>query len=295
MGNVMFEIINEAMAGLDWWNTSPRGDAWQLQQAANLKKALPVRVVRDAFNDVWTSGMSRDFTLDGTRVPDSKVAGSGNWTASNVRIVQTRDLFVDGTDTISTDNWLGYATSNEAIGSMSMSGRLPFPEPSSWTSLNLRARLTGTAGTLSLSVAKEFGESVVVSFHPEAGTLQLWEIGNCLAACDHGTIAVQDPTEAHEVRLKLTRQSANQFLATVLLDGEETTLADVPVAMTAQAGEIHSVGFSGSVTGVIGTPYPANLHQVDDLEATYTCLTCASNFGDDPGPVEQDASEEGGI
>ncbi len=56
MGNVMFEIINEAMAGLDWWDTNPRGDDWQLLQAVNFKKALPVQVARDAFNDEWLSG-----------------------------------------------------------------------------------------------------------------------------------------------------------------------------------------------------------------------------------------------
>ncbi len=174
---------------------------------------------------------------------------------------------------------------------MSMSGSLPFSQPPLWTDLNVRAKLKGSTGSASLSVAKQYGESVVVSLHPATGTLQLWEIGSCLAACDHGTINVTDPTESHEVRLEPTRQGANQFLATVFLDGEETTLANVPVALDAQSGGIHSVGFSGSIGGTVGTPYPPGTHEIDNFEATYVCLTCEAAAGYDPGPVEQEANE----
>ncbi len=297
MGNVMFEIINEAMAGLDWWNLSPRGDAWQLLQAENIKKALPIQVARDAFNDAWPvgGGMSRiPFSLH-QRVPDQRVnigTPGDLWSASNVRVVQSKDQVNDPSgQTPWTNSWLGYATPNGDAGSMSMWGLLPFPEPPTWTDLNVRAKLKGTAGSVSLSVAKQYGESVVVSFHPASGTLQLWEIGGCLAACDHGTINVSNPAESHEVRLKLTRQSANQYLATVFLDGEETTLANVPVALTSQTGGISTVGFSGSIGGTVGTPYPPGTHEVDNFEATYICLTCDAAVGYDPGPVEQDSSE----
>ncbi len=297
MGNVMFEVINEAIAGLDWWDVTPRGDTWQLQQAENLKKALPIRVVRDAFNDHWPVGGGLDrepFSLH-DRIPDQRVdigPPGDRWAADNVRIVQSKDQVSDGTATIWTNSWLGYATSNGNVGSMSMSGSLPFPQPPTWTDLNVRAKLKGSTGSMNLSVAKQYGESVVVSFHPATGTLQLWEIGGCLAACDHGTINVTNPTESHEVRLKLARQGANQFLATVFLDGEETTLADVPVALNTQSGGIHTVGFSGSIGGTVGTPYPPGTHEVDNFEATYVCLTCEAAAGDEPGPVEQDASED---
>lgn len=132
MGNVMFEIINEAIAGLDWWNITPRGDTWRLEQAANLRKALPVRILRDAFNDHWDSGSgtSRIIPLAG-RVPDRRVGGADTWLPRNVRLVQDKDQVVEGGTTIATDTWIGYATSNGNAGSMSMWGRLPFPEPTS--------------------------------------------------------------------------------------------------------------------------------------------------------------------
>jgi hypothetical protein len=293
MGNVMFEIINEAMAGLDWWNVTPRGDDWQLQQAENLRKALPIRVVRDAFNDVWTSGSSRYFTLGGSRVPDSKVSGFGNWTASNVRIVQTRDLVTDG-ETISTNTWLGYATSDGNIGSSTLWARLPFPEPtqSTWTDLNVRARLTGSTGAVGFDISKESGGGGVgVTFRPADGTLELWGSGNaCLTMCSFGTIAVSDATtKPHEFRLKLTRLSSTDFLASVFVDGDTTTLAEVPVTIDSGSSSFAEVGFSGS--GSLGS-YPPGTHQIDNFEANYICLTCDAAVGDDPGPVEDDSKEE---
>lgn len=276
MGNVMFEIINEAVAGLDWTATTPTNAAWQSQQAENLRKALPIRVARDAFNDDWTSGSNRDFPLAG-RKPDRGVSGTDTWTASNVQIMQARDLVNDGGTTISTDNWLGYATSAGQASSMSAS--LPFGEPKDWTSLNVRAQLEASAGSLQIGVSKPYGESLHLELSAEKGTLQLWEVGGgCLAFCDHGTISVSDPTGAHEVRLKLVRQTGPQLLATVYLDGAETSLANIPLELNSQSGSLTHAFFAGS--GDFGVPYPVNTGKVDSFEAAYTCLSCAANTGD---------------
>lgn len=122
--------------------------------------------------------------------------------------------------------------------------------------------------------------------------LELWGTGSaCLNVCSLGTISVPDPTtKPHEARLKLKRTSATDFLVTVFLDGD-AALVDVPISFNSGAGPFAQVGFSGSIGGNIGNPYPPGTHKVDNFEVTYSCLTCAASFGDDPGPVEQDASE----
>ena len=146
---------------------------------------------------------------------------------------------------------------------------------------------------MGFDISMATGGSIGVTFRPADGTLELWGTGSaCFQMCSYGSINVPDPTtQTHEVRLKLMRESATELLATVYLDGAATAWTEVEISIDPGSSPFNEVGFAGSIGGSLGAPYPPGTHRVDNFEATYTCLTCASATGDEPGPVEGEESE----
>ena len=129
VGNVMYEIINEAVKDADWnldedGDDSPDGVEWQLAMAYQLRMSLPLanstnqyNVSRDAFNG------DTEVSLAGKA---SDLAGA-TWTASNAKvIVASQETGGAGSTRI-----MGYVIGRGDPGQTSMSGSLPFSSTSS--------------------------------------------------------------------------------------------------------------------------------------------------------------------
>lgn len=126
IGNVIFEVVNEAIAGADW---PGQNSGWQTAVAEKIKLQLPTKTARDAFNGAPTSSLA-------SRTPDWRTGSSGVWsTNGNVRIVESAGS-PEGLQ-------LGNATSIGQSGVGEMRAWIPFSAPS-WTEATVRAEIGGT-------------------------------------------------------------------------------------------------------------------------------------------------------
>jgi len=288
IGNVIFEIINEAFAPFvengvdkdgDW---APFGsphpypnEVWQRRMLEEMRLSLPMEstatanhVVRDAFNDnaegTVISGKASDIQnapwltgwSHGAKVKVSATEGTSDGSFPPVRR-------------------MGYATSNATGPDMAAS--ISIGTAALWTKLQVRADLTCAAGRMSLGFNHSLGGNSVFAFldcgdtsfdPPLIPSLSLYEkVGSSTNLLE--TALFPDPNLPHHVRLEvIIDPSDNERKASIYLDGtrqiKQVTLAD--------SSEFTSAWFWGS--NCYGNPtcvYPEGTGKVDNFEVARFC------------------------
>lgn len=153
IGNVMFEVVNEAIAGGDWPGLN---SGWQVAAAQKIKYQLPTRVARDAFNGTASAALAG-------RTPDWRSGALDVWTTTN------NNVRVKGT-TAPSGHILGYATSNGQAGVGEVFASLPISS-SNWTEASIRAKLDSSTG----------GDTVQLGFEDAAGNRTYLQYGSSQA------------------------------------------------------------------------------------------------------------------
>jgi hypothetical protein len=263
IGNVMFEVVNEARQGLDW-----PGEAgpWQASVAEMMKHWLPTRTARDAFNIVASNPIT-------TRVPDARLAGGQAWASNgNVQVVVNSDP--GG----ATGLQMGFATSRAQAGSDEMWASLPFENSDPWTEVAVRANLTiqGTSAYVGIQAANGEGFFLQYGDSGEPGSLAPDSFCPCVAFWHRdsaGTYVLLSNTEgwlgkdkSFQFRIRKGAVSSQNF-ASVYADGEDLfhgSEIDVGALPTFTA-----VVFGGSGP----TPLPVESILIDNFEASYFCNT----------------------
>lgn len=269
IGNVMFEVVNEAIAGEDWPGLN---SGWQVDIAEKVRLQLPVRVARDAFNGA-TSG-----SLAG-RTPDWRSGTTGSWTTNgNVRLkgaAAPESLLV-----------MGYATSTGG-STTEMEASLPISAPN-WTEASVRARLDSDSdlNTFQLGFEDSTGNRTYLqygdgqapgSFSPDTfcPCLTLWhDAAGVTEPVRIGGIAEIGSGWGKHFRLNLRKpEGAGNGTASILIeDFEEDLFENVPMAiLNPTKAYFHVVG---------PTPIPVDGANVDNFEAAIFCnsnSTCSAS------------------
>ncbi|GMU66780.1 MAG: hypothetical protein AMXMBFR36_30540 [Acidobacteriota bacterium] len=274
IGNMMFEVINEALAPAavddedgDWpastWSprlarTTSRNQAWQAEMAAQMRLALPLPgVARDAFN-----GDDGGTALNGKAADVSGLT----WLAENARVKAP----TSETGGLGPARKLGYATSNAESGRSSMSASLPFASSSSWTRVQVRADVTVTSGQATIGFSNGYAYGLSVTLDVPSSQITLTQVGGCplrAVSCPLGSASIASPSSLHNLRLKV-EQDTNPTIwhVTVFLDGLPVSgLQNITTGPFGTVAWAFFYGFNGS------TPYPIDAAKIDNFEAARFC------------------------
>lgn len=271
VGNMMFEIINEARRDTDWANDedgdgTPDGTEWQIEMAKQIRLSAPLanspsafNVTRDAFNG------EEERALAGKASDVSGATWLVSGTSNAKVVVEARESGGAGSARI-----LGHVTSQGQAPEMT--GTLPFNGDATWTKLHVRADVTCSSGQIQLGATASNGQAIWVVFDSCRPSGQGdWPSTSIRAY--KGTVSLpvllgvtngvaQAPS--NNVRLKITKDAAGNSIASVFVDGE-------PKLQNLGAGAFPafvSAFFKGS-NGA--NPYPQGVAEIDNFEAARFC------------------------
>jgi len=261
IGNVLFEIVNEAIAGVDWPGAN---QGWQKQMAANLRMQLPFLVARDAYN---AETQDRDLAL---KPPD---AGSGTWSASNARVYRSPDP--------GTAIQMGVVRPNAASSLNYMRGSLSIGTGGPRTAIAVRGNVSRLGNSMELGVANnadasaglvrvEVGPAVIMAACSRVAIVK--RVGGVLSELASTCAGVWDGNDLR-LHVNLVNGTASVFADSSPVGG----LQDIPLGtMPANLSYVYFRGSKASGNYILGDG------EIDNFEADVYCTITDSPYGCTP-------------
>lgn len=288
IGNVIFEIINEALAPFSIGTDDYDGDwavfgaqhpypneSWQQSVLRDLRLNLPLEstatsnyVVRDAFN-----GDADATAISGKQSDIENAAWLAGWSSGAAVYVASTEGATDGS--LGPPRKLGFVSSQET--GPSMVGSLLIGSGAQWTQLEARADMTCSRGKLQIGLNHALGGNNVfatldcgnvISGGPIAPKIYLYEkVGGQYNVLE--STIFPDPYSLHNVRLELAVDPSNGgLLASVFLDGAIQIKSD---ALTDDSDVTSAFFWGSSCSGDPTCIYPKGAGIVDNFEVARFC------------------------
>jgi hypothetical protein len=292
IGNLMFEVINEALAPSDppngpphpgdWFASGPGGvswnETWQKEMARQMRLALPIdstlgrHVARDAFNGeasypVVLNGKSLD--VDGAL-----------WHGENAEVREHPASLESGDpETVPPNRSFGYATSRGFSTYSKGWVEIPFGSPAvNWTKQQVRADLICLQGLVKLGFETAAGDKIYAQVdcgQPGAedflATISLIEESSPAPPIVRWWTPGWSINELQNLRLKVFKNALGAFTASIYRNGELLPHSEVGFGAGETPAPVNYERAFFWASNGNGQNVPPDVFKIDNFEAARFC------------------------